>query len=153
MKHICISIALATLATIPCFGQQSTTPTTIVGKDHPELIDDATAYWHLFQSLSRSDRDTDDTFKQRRLAFANQTGLTPTQVKRLLVAADQFTEQLAPFKGLPETPENHEARTNTVLNIAAALHQNLGPYASSILTYYLNTKVKATITIFQPKQH
>src|SRR5260221_1463119 len=99
MKQFCISIALATLATIPCFGQQSTTPTTtIVGRDHPELIDDATAYWHLFQMLGRSDRDTDDMFQRRRLAFANQTGLTPIQVKQLLVAADEFTEEMEAFK-------------------------------------------------------
>src|SRR5260370_31549512 len=98
MKHFYISVALATLAAIPCFGQQSTTPiTTIVGRDHPELIDDATAYWHLFRTLSRADRDTDDMFQRRRLAFANQTGLTPTAVTQLLVAADKFTEEMAAF--------------------------------------------------------
>lgn len=152
MKHFYITVALAALATIPCFGQQSTTPiTTIVGKDHPELIDDATAYWHLFRSLSRSDKDTDDMFQRRRLAFANKTGLTPTQVTQLLAAADKFTEQMAAFKGLPETPPNHDARTNAVLNIVSALQQSMGPYASSVLTYYVNTKVKTTITVFQPK--
>lgn len=151
MKHY-LGIALAVLTAIPCFGQQATQPTpAISGKDHPELIDDATAYWHLFSVLSRSSGESDEMFQRRRMAFANKAGLTPPQVTLLLAAADKFSQQMAAFNNLPATAENHGARTNAVLDIVAALHQELGSYASSILTNHVNTDVKKTIVMVQPK--
>jgi hypothetical protein len=122
-------------------------PTTISGKDHPDLIDDATAYWHLFRILSRSDGEAFEVFQRRRLAFAITTNLTKEQIQILLRAADTFAAQMAYFASQPATPGVLEARTNTVLSIVGTLRRDLGEQGALVLTNYVNGQFKRNIVL------
>ena len=100
MKDYRVNVAIAVLIALPCFGQKSANDyITIVGKQHPELIDDATAWWHLFRVLStRSQADTDEMFIRRRMSFARKTGLPANQIAHLPGASDSFEQENAGFR-------------------------------------------------------
>ena len=151
MKYYRITLALAGLISIPCYSQQAAnSPSRISGKEHPELIDDATAYWHLFRVLGRSQGEPDDMFQRRRLAFAKKTGLAAGQIPMLLAAADTFALQMTGFDGQPVTAALRETRTAAVLRIFEALHGALGPPDAAVLNDYVNNKVKRSIVLLVP---
>jgi hypothetical protein len=157
MKHYRITFALAAVLTIPCIGQQSTSQlTTISGKEHSELIDDATAYLHFLGRLSRITGETDEQFARRRLAFARRTKLGDNQIPLLLTAAVRVREEMKMFDS--ETPVNQrtqqsrDARAQVIMGIVAQLQQELGPGDAAALTAFVNTAIKPTIVIYVPKK-
>ncbi len=137
-------------------AKQSTTRFTAVsGKDHPELISDATAYLHLFRTLSRTGAESEALFARRRLAFARRTALGKNQILLLLSAADAFNAQMKTLDALPpavqRTVEARDARAQVIMKIVAQLQLALGSYDASVLAQHVNTVIKPTIVVYVPK--
>lgn len=150
MKNSRAALTLAAAMSFTCFAQQAAPhTTTISGAVHPELIDDATAYWHLFQTLSRSDGESETTFLRRRLAFAKVTGRPTNQIPQLLAAADKFSADMAMFETQPSALNTVAARSAAVMAIVGDLQKAIGSW-SLVLTNYVNNSVKRTIVMIAP---
>jgi hypothetical protein len=147
-----ILFALTVSAIVPSFGQGTTGFTVVRGKDRPELINDATAYLHLFRALEQTQSESDLVFSRRRQALAKETGLGGPQIPLLLATADSFAQQgqalnwrMAP--GL----ERQAARAKMTLQLVNQLQQALGPHDAYLLTEYVNGVVKPQVTLYLPR--
>lgn len=70
-------------------GMQHSTPGTIYGKDHPELIPDNTAY-RLYLTVIGEMPNASPQRKERQMAFASKAPLSASDVKALIVIADWY---------------------------------------------------------------
>jgi 4-hydroxy-3-methylbut-2-enyl diphosphate reductase IspH len=152
MKHGVTAALLLIAAIAPSFGQQATKPYTVIsGKEHPEQIDDATAYLHLFGTLTRKQGEPQDRYDRRRLAYANQTGLTGNEIASLLAGADAYAQRLQTLS--QSGPVDATSRKQTALSVMAQLQQTLGSHGAFVLATFVNTAVKPNVTIYNPIVH
>jgi hypothetical protein len=152
MKYSVTAAMLLVAAIAPSFGQQATTPYTVInGKEHPEQIDDATAYIHLFSALGKRQGEPQDSYDRRRLAYANRTDLNASEITSLFAGADVYAQRLQSLS--QNGPVDLTSRKQTALGVMAQLQQVLGPHGTFVLTTFVNTVVKPSITIYNPIVH
>jgi hypothetical protein len=149
MKYSVTAALLFVAAIGPSFGQQATKPYTVIsGKEHPEQIDDATAYLHLFGTLTRKQAEPQDSYDRRRRAYANQTDLNASEITSLFAGADVYAQRIQSLS--QNGPVDLTSRKQTALSVMAQLQQMLGPHGTFVLTTFVNTVVKPSITIYNP---
>jgi hypothetical protein len=147
-----VTVSLALALAVPIFGQRVANAVAVEGKQHPELIPDATAYLHLFRALQPSPKESAEVFARRRQAIAKETGLDDAQISMLLAASDNFAQQSRALNEVlgPGTAR-YAARAKMTLQIVDQLQHALGAHGAYALTQYINVTVKPHVTLYQPK--
>jgi hypothetical protein len=153
MKYSFTTALLLVATAAPSFGQPAAQPYTVInGKEHPEQIDDATAYLHFFASLTRKPGEVQDSYDRRRRAYAHQMNLNEelneSEIAALFASADRFAQRIQSLT--QNGPVDSTSRKETALGVMAQLQQVLGPHARYVLTTFVNTVVKPSITIYNP---
>lgn len=152
MKYSVTAAMLLMAAIAPSFGQQATRPYTVIsGKEHPEQIDDATACLRLFGALTRKQGEPQDSYDRRRRAYANRTDLNASEITSLFAAADVYAQRMQYLS--QNGPVDLTSQKQTALSVMAQLQQALGPHGAFVLTTFVNTVVKPSITIYNPIVH
>lgn len=152
MKYSVTAAMLLMVAIVPSFGQQATKPYTVInGKEHPEQIDDATAYLHLFGTLTRKQDEPQDSYDRRRRAYANRTGLNASEITSLFAGADAYAQRMQSLS--QNGPVDLTSQKQTALSVMAQLQPVLGSHGTLVLLTFVNTVVKPSITIYNPIVH
>lgn len=149
MKYSVIAALLLVAAITPSYGQQATRPHNVIsGKEHPEQIDDATACMHFFAILARKQGEPQDRYDRRRRAYSNQIGLDASEIASLFASADVYAQRMQSLN--QSGPVDLTAGKQIALSVMAQLQQVLGSHGIFVLTTFVNTVVKPSITIFNP---
>jgi hypothetical protein len=167
MVRIEIVLLFVALA-VPSILAQDVQPeqVEIKGSANPELIPERDAYWMLFMHMADGPRSLS---RGARIRFLRPSGLSDVQIEAVLSAATEYQAAstairagLKDFlKAHPERPMPAAVRAefdSVAARELAALESALGRMRSSLdaearwrLKKFVNTTVKATMTMTKPK--